>query len=592
VDKKNTSIAVLFFAAAIASIIVGQRYSKQPPQPSAVRQEVARQIGPEQQTLSGEPEAAFASAADDKAGASVTTLENDFIQVRFTDFGGAIRNVALKKYPATLGNPDPFVFNEQHDEPMLGIVAFPGLDHAARFSLVSKSADQIAYRTVLDGNLEVTRTYTLAPDKGPGTDPYQLRSETTFRNLTDKADAPLRIALDLGTTAPINAKDFGRQLATGYSNGTDQKFIVRSQLESGSGLLGMGAHDAKPSVSSAGPIVWAAVKNQFFSAILTPDNPADGLTTRRVKLLTLLPDSDRNAYGITGEAEFDLPAIAAHGQTTLGMEVYVGPNEYPRLANESVFKADQDKVMQFGFFKFFSELLLELMVRIHKSLHTNWGVAIILTTLTLKVATLPFTLLAARSQKRMMKIQPHIHAIKEKHKDNPAKLQAAQMELFKKHKVNPLGSCIPMLIPMPFFFGFFYMLQNAAELRFAPFLWARDLTAPDTVGHLFGQVPINILPLFFVATSFLQMQIVPQQTVDSAQARMMKFTPLLMLWIYYPYACALSLYSTINGLFTIGQQMMVNRMKDPVMDAAGPAPAGKSPSGRPMKNVTPGKKKH
>lgn len=590
-DKKNEIIGVVLIAAALASaVLINRKYSQEVPQPAEVRQEVARQVPAASPAVIGNPEASFSSATQDRPGAKVATLENSYIEVHFTDFGGAIRNVALKKYPSVLGSPSPYLFNELHDEPMLGFVNYPGLGHDTRFSVVSQSENRISYRTVVDGTLEVTRTYTLPPDSGPGTDPYQLRCETTFRNLGGKAAAPSRVALSLGTTAPVTAKDYGRQLATGYSNGSDQKFVLRGQLESSGGFLGMGAHDAKAYIESPGPIAWAAVKNQFFSAILTPDTPADGLITRRVKLLTLLPDTDRNAYGITGAAEFDLPALEPRAQTSLGFDLYVGPNEYRRLANDAVFKADQDKVMQFGFFKFFSELLLTLMIWI-RGFVPNWGVAIILTTLTLKTVCLPLTLVASRSAKRMQKIQPHMQALKEKFKDNPAKLQAAQVELFKKHKVNPLGGCIPMLLPMPFFFGFFYMLQNAAELRFAPFLWARDLSAPDTIGHIYN-LPINVLPLIFVAANFAQMMVMPQPTVDNAQARMMKFMPLMLLWIYYGFSCALSLYSTVNALFTIAQQLAVNRMKDPEMDLPDAVPAGKSPSGRPMKNVTPGKRKN
>jgi len=591
VDKKEQYVGIAFVVAAfLCFITINRKYSQDVPQPAEVRQEVARQTASAGSAVSGGPEASFSSATQDRPGAAVATLENDYIQVHFTDFGGAIRNVALKKYPSVLGSTSPYLFNELHDEPMLGFVNYPGLGHDTRYTVVSQSQDSITYRAVVDGTLEVTRTYTLPPSKGPGTDPYQLRSETTFRNLGARAAAPVRVALSLGTTAPVNAKDFGTQLATGYSTGSDQAFVLRGELESRNGFLGMGARDAKPFIESSGPIAWAAVKNQFFSAILTPDAPAGGLVTRRVKLLTLLPDTDRNAYGVTGTAQFDLPALEPKAQASLGCELYVGPNEYRRLANDAVFKADQDKVMQFGFFKFFSELLLTLMVWI-RGFVPNWGVAIILTTLTLKTVCLPLTLVASRSAKRMQKVQPHMQALKEKYKDNPAKLQAAQVELFKKHKVNPLGGCIPMLLPMPFFFGFFRLLPNAAELRFAPFLWAHDLSAPDTVGYIHG-FPINVLPLIFVAANFAQMMVMPQPTVDNAQAKMMKFMPLMLLWLYYSFSCALSLYSTVNALFTIGQQLVVNRMKDPEMNLPEAAPAGKSSPGRPMKNVTPGRRKH
>jgi YidC/Oxa1 family membrane protein insertase len=248
--------------------------------------------------------------------------------------------------------------------------------------------------------------------------------------------------------------------------------------------------------------------------------------------------------------------------------------------------------MQYGFFKHFSQILVTLMTWVHKYL-PNWGVAIIVTTLILKIVFLPFTLAASRSAKRMQKIQPEMQAVREKFKDNPQKLQAATMELFKKHKVNPLGGCIPILITMPFFFGFFTMLQSAAELRFEPFLWAADLSAPDTVAHVFG-FPVNIMPLLMGATMIYQMRLTPQPAVDNAQAKMLKFMPYIFILFCYTFSCALALYSTINGLFTIGQQLVINRMKDEG-DAASPggiaAENAAALAGKPMKNVTPKKKR-
>jgi YidC/Oxa1 family membrane protein insertase len=115
-------------------------------------------------------------------------------------------------------------------------------------------------------------------------------------------------------------------------------------------------------------------------------------------------------------------------------------------------------------------------------------------TLILKFVSLPFTLAASKSAKRMAKLQPLMQEIREKYKDNPQKQQQATMELFKAHKVNPLGGCIPILITFPLFIGFFAMLQGSAELRFQSFLWASDLAAPDTVARIW-RIPINVMPL-------------------------------------------------------------------------------------------------
>ena len=185
-----------------------------------------------------------------------------------------------------------------------------------------------------------------------------------------------------------------------------------------------------------------------------------------------------------------------------------------------------------------------------------------------------------------------MQAIREKFKDNPQKLQQATMELFKKHKVNPLGGCLPVLITIPFFIGFFSMLQSTAELRFQPFLWATDLSAPDTIAHIWG-LPINILPLLMGATMVIQMRLTPSPSVDNAQMKMMKFMPYVFTLFCYNFSCALALYSTVNGLFTIGQQLIINRMKDePGPQGAGTAAAATAGAfARPMKNVTPKKKK-
>ena len=602
-DKKNTVIGVALIAAAIAYMFWMQQSAPPAPLPSAAPAAPATAAspagtsGPASTSASAAVAApavntAFASARADAAGSTVTTLSNSFVEIRFTDSGGAIRDIALKKhdakdrliYPAELNGNTPFVFNALHADPMLAFVDFPGLDRGTRFQRVSSSANEVVYRAVLDGHLEVTRRYTLAPDESDKTDPYQLRHETTMRNLSDKTAAPMKVALALGTAAPTKKDDDGLQLTTGYSTGTDQHFAKRADLESSSGFFGLGAHESKPSVVSPGPVAWAAVKNQFFTAILTPDEPGAGLVTRRVKLLADLPDDNVTAYGIAGAAQFDVKALAPNAEVKLASHFYVGPKEYARLAKASVFKLDQDKVMEFGFFKYFSQILLTLMTWIHGFVG-NWGGAIILTTLILKIIFVPFTLAASKSAKRMAKLQPELQALREKFKDNPRKQQEATMALFKTNKVNPVGGCLPILITIPFFMGFFTMLQSTAELRFSPFLWAPDLAAIDTIGHILG-LPINILPLLMGATMVIQMRLTPTPSMDPTQAKMMQFMPIIFTLFCYTFSCALSLYSTVNGLFTIIQQLVINRMKDPE-----PAPAAAlSPAGKPVKNVTPKKK--
>jgi YidC/Oxa1 family membrane protein insertase len=587
-DKKNFTFGVLLLLAAFAVMYLGPRSSQpSPPSPSLGR--MANPLAPNQagaetrEPATSPDDATFAAVQKDTAGETITHLANDSIDVAFTDYGGAIKDIALKKFPAEVGTSDPYVFNALHPSPMLALVNFPGLDDGTRYTLVSHTDREIVFRAVLENHIAVTRRYVLEPSDTKTGDPYQLRHETTFLNLTGETAPLQRLTLSLGTAAPVDFRDYGYYLDTGYFDGNRASFIKRTQLQGG-GFLGFSRHDPLPLIETISPVVWASVQNQFFVSILTPDEPGTGLITRRIELPpfhdSLVPD-----IGITGCALFDVQPLAPHGETKLGMDFYVGPKQYSRLSNADIFKHDQDQVMQFGFivFRFCSELLLMGMSLVHSWVH-NWGAAIIITTLTIKTIFMPLSFRMARSARRMQKIQPLLQALREKYKGNAQKMQEGQMALFKEHKINPLAGCLPMLIQMPFFIGFFTMLRSASELRLAHFLWVKDLAAPDTIAHI-GSVPINILPLLMGATMMSQMFLVPQPaTMDKTQASMMRFMPLMYVWFCYNYSCALALYSTVNSLFTIFQQVLINRMKDD----GDPTHA---PGGKPMKNITPAKKR-
>lgn len=596
-DKKNTTIGVLLIIAAVVAFMMAP---KAPPRPAPAQAPafVAAPVADGQAPAPAIVGAAvnnsvFAALVKEDGSAKVITMANDFVEVTFTDMGGAIRDVGFKKYPAVKGESAPYVFNQIHTDPMLAFTqeSFPGLDRSVRYQLVSQTASEVVFRAVFNNQIEVTRRYSVQPNGAAATkgDPYQIRHETVFRNLTDQPLTLPRAALSLGTASLVDVNDTGQYLNLGYNDGKNVKFVRGTELAGGGFLssFGFGRRDPVPFIEDNASVVWASVKNQFFTSILTPDQPGVGTIIRRVELPPF-PGTQRPVSGITGAVRFDLPVLTAQGTAKLGADFYVGPKEYQRLSNGDIFKHDEDKAMELGkYFGFFGKLLLTMMTWIH-SWAGNWGLAIILATLVIKVVSMPLTLSAARSAKRMQKLQPEMAAIKAKFKDNPQKMQQANMALFKEHKVNPLGSCLPVLIPFPFFIGFFSMLQCASELRFAEFLWVKDLAGPDTVAHIAG-FPINVLPLMLGVTMIVQTKLVPQPNMDTDQAKMMsqmmKWMPLIYVVICYNFSCALALYSTVNGLFTIGQQLYINRQKDPVSVAA-VAPAG----GRALKNVTPKKK--
>ncbi len=603
-DKKNLTIGVLLLVAAIAFPIVSARFSPPPPpapvildSPAPMPTAANEAPTPTQsaQPASSPGSTSFAEIVTANADATITRLRNDYIELRLTNFGGAIQDVAFARYAEELGSEKSYVFNQVNADPILAFAerSVPGLGRATRYELVSATANEVIYRTVLEGRLEVTRRYALA---GPEEDPYRIHAETTFRNLADHAIPAFNPAFALGTTALVSANDYGQYLNVSTYTGEDTDFIAPSDLAGGGFLsvIGMKDKQDKTVLTKDGTMVWGSVKNQFFASIFTPTEPGNGIIVRRVELAPF-PGSTQPNVGITGAIRVTVPSLEADASTTIGGDLYVGPKEYTRLA---AFDHREDKVMQFdhGMGKFvLSGVIAPIMNRLMNWMHSftgNWGMAIILMTLALKIVTLPFTLAASKSAKRMAKFQPEIAALREKFKDTPQKLNQATIELFKKHKINPAGGCLPVLITIPLFIAFFSMLQGTAELRFQSFLWAHDLSAPDTVARIFG-LPLNIMPLLMGATMVFQMRLTPSPSTDNAQMKMMKFMPIVFTLICYNFAAALALYSTINGVFTIGQQLIVNRMKDPATDNQIVDPAGAvaaTRKGKKLKNVTPKQK--
>ena len=605
-DKKNTTIGVLLLLVAFGSLFYT---SQQTPPPGSPPPGVAS-AGGTQPAAVGLPgsntapalntpaipaptvNAHFAALVDTNADATITTLANDMVELRLADFGGAISNVAFKKYGAQLNQPEPFVFNQVHAAPILAF-QYPGLDQNTRFARISANATEVVYRAVFEKRIEVTRRYVLRATGDKSGDPYRIQHETTFRNLTDQS-APLPNLMSLGTAALISPSDTGMYLNVAAYDGEKAKVTERSELEGGgfSSWIGLGDGAVKPSLERTETVEWAAVKNQFFTSLFTPAKPGLGVVVRRVELPPL-PGATQTNIGLTGDIRLNLPVLAANGTETIAGELYVGPKEYIRLA---AFAKNEDKIMQYDHY-FFNRIFLsgyvapamnKLLNWMH-SLVGNWGVAVVLMTLLLKFVSLPFTLAASKSAKKMQKLQPLMQAVREKYKDQPQKLNQATMELFKEHKVNPMGGCIPVLITIPLFVAFFAMLQGTAELRFQPFLWAQDLSAPDTIAHILG-FPVNIMPLLMGVTMYYQMKLTPSPTVDNVQAKIFKFMPFFFTAICYNFSCALALYSTINGLFTIVQQLVVNKYtaEAPTPTPLG-VPSGTGKGGKRIKNVTPKK---
>jgi YidC/Oxa1 family membrane protein insertase len=252
----------------------------------------------------------------------------------------------------------------------------------------------------------------------------------------------------------------------------------------------------------------------------------------------------------------------APGTATTKVDVYIGPKDFDAL--ESV-GHNLSRAVALGWFWFIALPLLHILKFLNR-FTGNYGVDIVLMTVVIKVLFIPLTKKSFESMRAMQKLQPQMAKIKEKYKDDSETMNKEIMELYRRHKVNPLGGCLPMALQMPVFFGLYSTLMNAVELRHAPFiLWIHDLSAPDRLGSM--QVPgfdwphppgIPVLTLLMGVSMFLQQWMSPSAG-DPQQQKVMMIMPVMMTFMFLNFPAGLALYWLVNNVLTIAQQYYINR---------------------------------
>ena len=250
---------------------------------------------------------------------------------------------------------------------------------------------------------------------------------------------------------------------------------------------------------------------------------------------------------ILKEANGD-PLIFVQGQDALHLNGYIGPKEQNILQK---IHPELTDAIEFGWFSFLAKPFFEVLIWINDYVG-NWGWAIILFTLLVKVVLFPLSYKGMMSMQKLKDLAPKMKEIKEKYKGDPAKMNAQMMEMYRKHGANPMGGCLPLLLQIPVFFALYRVLLNADELQGAEWiLWIENLAVMD---------PYFVLPVLMGASMWFQQKITPTNFTDPLQEKIFKWFPVIMtvFFIYFP--SGLVLYWFINNLFTIGQQYFINHM--------------------------------
>ncbi len=229
---------------------------------------------------------------------------------------------------------------------------------------------------------------------------------------------------------------------------------------------------------------------------------------------------------------------------------YVGPKDHKLLKS---INPDLTSVVEYGRITFFAKYIFSLLDFLYKYIG-NWGIAIVLLTIIIRIILFPLSFKGMVGMQKLKDLAPKMKELQAKHKGDPQKLQAAMMELYKKHGANPLGGCLPLILQIPVFFAIYRVLYNAVELKNEPLMfWVHDLSVMD---------PYFVLPILMGLSMYLQQSLTPTNFTDPMQEKVFKWLPVIFTLFLITFPAGLILYWTVNNIISIIQQLAINKMLD------------------------------
>ena len=540
-------------------------------------------------------------------------LTNANARYTFTTKGGGVAKVELierdadghLKFPEAIGDQDanatPIAMNL--DRGRLPLLALQPADATVDYGPVGKRPYQEApvEYTVVDSNkTSVTMRATgVTANNIPGWvvekkftlgEGYQLEASVTVSQSVQGTAGQSVFYLVSGTAKePLNGS---QMMGLGYGMmlmaGGESDSIMGNWFDNyRMGCQCFGSNGARNNYRAGqNNVQWVgAYSDRYFiqAVIPSPEQPGSVVNINRFRL-NALSQSEAIAAGkkLTDNQYAFETALAvslnAGESRTFTYTLYTGPREYDRLRDIGIAKGGNrfHEIMDFGWFGWVAEPLLRIMNWFEPKLSflkdatvSGYAMAIIAITLLIKLIFWPLTARSTRAMKKMAKVNakmmPEIQKLRERYKNDYQKMNLKMMEVYKKYGVNPLsqmGGCLPMVIQIPIFIGFFTMLRSAVELRGSEFLWVTDLSSPDTIASIAG-FPINIMPLLMTGTMFLQMRLQPPApTMDATQQAVMKYMPLMFIFFLYSASAGLCLYWTLNNILSIIQTKLTKVEED------------------------------
>ncbi|HNX33162.1 MAG TPA: membrane protein insertase YidC [Kiritimatiellia bacterium] len=508
------------------------------------------------------PEAALAAPSVPE---EVVTLNGGDVTLAVSSHGAVLKRVTLNRFttvPGKAGADNPPVTLDFANAPGLELAGVPGLAVNAAYRVERDAAGKaVTLVAATEQGLTLTRRIELLKD-------YQVKVTDALRNagadvVTLGTNSVALGAMQRGTSKnDMLSVDSLPAFAKAKVRYWDKEKATKQYLVGGTPGSGFGCGGGKASAAGMPdhtivpvpePQMWVAIKSRFFVTGFSSSVSNCGFTAKMSR------DVAQQAYSLSEvSARVLFPGrVLGQGETlTRDYTLYIGPK---KLALLQEMGNGMDAVMQFGsFIGWFCKLLLPTLNFFHKII-PDYGIAIILLTFLVRIIFWPLTHKSTVSMKKMQELQPKLKEIQKQFKDNPQKLQQETWAVYRENKVNPMSSCLPMLIQIPVFIALFTVLRSAVELRYAPFLWIVDLSEPENLLAGVLPIPLNILPVLMAATMALQSYLTPSAGDPQQQKMMMIMMPIMMLFMFYSFPAALSLYWTVSQVLSIVQMLMIRR---------------------------------
>lgn len=473
-----------------------------------------------------------------------TSAESKMVQVKTDVFDltidlkhGDIINAKLLDYPESV---------DEKDKPFMLLQNNPGERYVANSNLFVVKGQTIENA---DGNYtSEQQQYQLSPDQkqlvvtltGKNAEGVSIKKEFIFTKGSYLID--VRYSLKNEGTADWKGYMNTQLLRTSPKEDKSSMFHVGSYT--GASYSNPGVHRyqkvnfkemAKNNLNTDAQGGWIAMQQHYFLSAWVPTEK-----------------STNNFYTRAADGDYTIGAVSQaitltpDQQRDIGSRLYIGPEITSVLSGIA---PGLDLTVDYGWLWFLSSLLFSLMKAIY-SVVGNWGWAIVLVTVLIKLAFYRLSATSYKSMASMRKLQPKLMALRERYGDDKAKISQATMELYRQEKVNPLGGCLPILIQIPVFIALYWVLLESVELRQAPFiLWINDLAAPDAY---------HILPVIMGATMLIQQKLNPAPP-DPTQAKVMMFLPILFTALFWNFPAGLVLYWIVNNTLSILQQWYITR---------------------------------